>query len=77
VVLLFSHLSRGDDRSVPLKILIFKICSWELVRWMDQWVKVLTTKPDDLSSAPKTHMVEGEDWNLSIVHKHRHGHEQM
>jgi len=25
-----------------------------------QWVKVLATKPDDLSSIPGTHMVEGE-----------------
>lgn len=44
---------------------------------MVQWVKVLTTKPGDLSSTPKIHMVEGENRDLSIGHKHRHKNEQM
>lgn len=26
----------------------------------DQWVRVLATKPEDLSSIPESHMVEGE-----------------
>jgi hypothetical protein len=29
---------------------------------MAQWVKVLATKPDDLSSIPGTHMTEEEKW---------------
>ena len=33
---------------------------------MAQWVKGLATKPDDLSSIPGTHTMEGENWFLSI-----------
>ena len=41
---------------------------------MTKWVKVPAVKPDDLSSIPRTHMVEGESWfpksplQLSIAH---------
>lgn len=34
---------------------------------MDQWVKVLVTKPDDSSLIPRTCMVEGEKWLPEIV----------
>ena len=33
---------------------------------MAQWIKVLATKPDNLSSAPDTHMA-GENWLMEVV----------
>lgn len=32
-----------------------------------QWVKTLTSKPDDLSSNLETFMKEGENWLLQVV----------
>lgn len=32
-----------------------------LARWMVQWVKVLASKPSDLSSIPGTQLVGGEN----------------
>lgn len=34
---------------------------------MAQWVKVLASKPVDLSSIPKTHAVEGENQLTKVV----------
>ena len=34
---------------------------------MAQWMRVLTTKPGNLSSIPRTHMVEGENRLLQVV----------
>lgn len=33
---------------------------------MAQWVKVITTNPENLSVTPGTHMVEGENWVLQV-----------
>lgn len=37
------------------------------VQEMAQQVKALTTKPDDLNSIPRTHMVVGEKLVLKVV----------
>lgn len=34
---------------------------------MAQWIKVLVTKPYDLSSIPRPYMVEGVNWLLQVV----------
>lgn len=34
---------------------------------LPQWVRVLATKPGDLSSIPGTHMTERENWLLHVV----------
>jgi len=34
---------------------------------MAQWIKVLATKPDDLSSIPASHLVEGEHQFMEIT----------
>jgi hypothetical protein len=34
---------------------------------LGQWARVPAVKPDDLSLAPETHMVEGKDLFLQVV----------
>lgn len=39
----------------------------ERVSMMAQWVKALDAKPDDLSSVPGIHIIEGENQLLEVV----------
>jgi hypothetical protein len=34
---------------------------------MAQWVKAFATKPEDLSSVPGSHLVEGENYRMKIT----------
>ena len=72
----------GSSNSFGLKTETFRAGK------MAQWMRVLTTKPGNLSSIPRTHMVEGENrllqvvlWSshtyrskLTITHTHTHTH---
>ena len=51
----------GSSNSFGLKTETFRAGK------MAQWMRVLTTKPGNLSSIPRTHMVEGENRLLQVV----------
>lgn len=41
---------------------LHEMLSKKRAREMAQWIKAFSIKPGDLSSIPRTHMVEGESW---------------
>lgn len=49
----------GAGCSVSQMYLIYTLKKWLWAGKMAQWVKSLAAKPDDLSSTPTTHMVDG------------------
>ena len=38
---------------------------------MAQWVKAFATKPEDLSSVPGSHLVEGENYYIEAASKQK------